>query len=115
MAVPTDDRNAINSGLNGVMGGLPVLTGGGGTNQVSQYPNGTRADAERVFDSLPLSNVGPVSSNVGDWGRTGSLPDGTTVTVPPSKTGPPTIEIVDRNRPNGGKRVVQEIRFGSNE
>lgn len=65
-----------------------------------------------ALGSLLFGYVTPVSSTVGDWGRTGTLPDGTTVTVRPSKTGPPTIQIFDRNRPNGG-RTVQEIRFGS--
>jgi hypothetical protein len=115
MAVPTGDRNAITGGLNDVMGGLPTITNSGGTNQISEYPNGTRADADRVFDSLPLSNVRTTTSPSVDGSvRIGTLPDGTTVTVRPSRTGPPTIEIVDRNRPDGGKAVVQEIRFGSN-
>jgi hypothetical protein len=114
MAVPPGDRNAITSGLNGVMGSLPIVTGGQGTNQHSEYPNGTKEDAERVFDNLPLKDVRPIASLWGNWGRTGDLPDGTTVTVRPSRTGPPTIEIVDRNRP-GSDKVVQEIRFGGSK
>ncbi len=65
MAVPPGDRSAINDGLNGVMGSPPTVTNPRGTNQKSEYPNGTRADAERFFDGLPLSNVGPVSSTIG--------------------------------------------------
>ncbi|WP_346309062.1 hemagglutinin repeat-containing protein, partial [Limnohabitans sp.] len=111
-AVPPNDRNAINNGLSGTMGGMPVVTDIKGSNQISEYPNGTQADANSVFDNLPLSNVHPIKSGYGEWGRSGTLPDGTKVTVRPSKDGRPTIQIFDTNRP-GGDRTVAEIRFGS--
>ena len=114
LAVPPGDRDALSSGLAGVMGGLPQVTGVKGVNQISEYPTGTQADAERIFDGLPLvpGSVEPIKSGFGDWGRTGRLPDGTSVTVRPSKDGRPTIQVVDRNRP-GDDKTVQEIRFGS--
>ena len=74
-----------------IMSGLPTVTNPRGTNQKSEYPNGMQADAERIFSNLPLKDVGPITSPWGNWGRSGELPDGTTVTVRPSRTGPPTI------------------------
>lgn len=92
--------------------GMPTVIRPGST-QIAEYPQGTQADAERAFDALPLSGVHPINSGTyGTWGRSGTLPDGTTVTVRPSQDGRPTIEVIDRNRP-GGPRKVNEIRFGS--
>ena len=112
LAVPAGDQAAINNGLYGAMGDAP-LTVRPGTNVISEYPNGTKDDANRVFDNLPLSSVRAIQSGYGNWGRTGTLPDGTQVTVRPSQDGRPTIQIVDTNRPSGS-RTVGEIRFGSN-
>jgi hypothetical protein len=91
-----------------------VVTRPGGTNVISEHPTGTRADTERIFDSLPLKDVGPISSSAGDWGRTETSSDGTTVTVRPSRTGLPILQIIDNNRP-GDSRTVQEIRLGSSQ
>ncbi len=108
-ALPPNDRTAIDNGLDLVMGGAPTVTRPG-TNVMSEYPNGTREDADRVFDSLPLNQVIPTLSGYGP-GRSGLLPDGTRVTVRPSQDGRPTIDIRDNNR--SSPRTVGEIRFGS--
>ena len=109
--MPVGDRDAISVGLTGVMGSAPT-TVRPGLNAISEYPNGTQDDANKVFDSFPLSNVHPIDSSYGDWGRAGTLPNGTTVIVRPSKDGRPTIQIIDVNRPNGNSRSIAEIRFG---
>ncbi|MGA0569793.1 hemagglutinin repeat-containing protein [Variovorax sp. VNK109] len=111
MAVPPGDRSAIEDALTGAMGGMPTVTRPG-TTQISEYPQGTQADAEQVFHSLPLSGVHSIDSDYGNWGQSGTLPDGTTVTVRPSQDGRPTIEVIDRNRLRG-ERKVREIRFGT--
>lgn len=58
---------------------------------IKYYPNGNKDDAEKLFDSLPLTDVRPISSNYGDWGKIGTLPDGTQVKFRPSQDGRPTI------------------------
>lgn len=109
LAVPQKDKELINSALDTVMGGYPVIDRSG-TNEISHYPNGSKDDAEKLFDSLPLTDVRPISSNYGNWGKVGFLPDGTEVRFRPSQDGRTTIDIYDRNREK--PRSVKEIRFG---
>ena len=82
-----------------------------GAELIKYYPNENKDDAEKLFDSLPLTDVRPISSNYGDLGKIGTLPDGTQVKFRPSQDGRPTIEIYDNNRVK--PRPVKEIRFGS--
>lgn len=108
-AVPPKDRELINGSLSGVMGDLPWIDAVKGSNEISHYPNGTREDADRVFDSMGLDDVGVYQTPKGVV-RTGTLPDGTRITVRPSDDGRPTIEVYDVNR--SSQRPVQKIRFG---
>ncbi len=67
---------------------------------------GDFSQASKEFDSLNPSNVKDINTSYGQ-GKTGTLPDGRTITVRPGSTdGRPTLEI--RN-PNG--RGI-EIRYG---
>ncbi|RYF47094.1 MAG: hypothetical protein EOO38_12835 [Cytophagaceae bacterium] len=109
MAVPAGDLNSINEALSGTMGAPPNIVRGGTTNVISEYPNGNWSDANNAFDKLKLTDVRSISSGYGQ-GRTGTLANGTQVTVRPSQDGRPTIQIIDTNRP-GGARSVAEIRF----
>ncbi len=77
-----------------------------GTN-IERVPGGTRAQAEADFDALGLSNV----RNIGTDRRMGTLPDGTTVIVRPSRDGRPTVEF-QRVTENGNTRTTREIRYG---
>ena len=109
MEVSAKDREALYYAFSGVMGGAAELdrTTKGNT-EILIYPNGTQADADNVFDSLPLTNIETKIGNLGSV-RVGKLPDGTSVIIRPSKDGRPTIQITDATN----KRTVQEYRFGS--
>jgi len=79
---------------------------------IDVVPGGTREQAEEDFEEMGLDNVRQTEGSRGTV-RTGTLPDGTRVTVRPSADGRPTIEVTelgDNGRPRrGGSR---EIRYG---
>jgi len=111
LAVSARDKRIMNSGLQVVMGGMPVAQRDKkSSNTISRYENGTYEDAKRVFDALKLKDVREIPTSYG-VGKQGHLPDGTRVIIRPgSSDGAPTMEIRDMNRPK--PRTVQEIRFG---
>lgn len=114
LAVSERDRDAIAEGLSTGMGAVPESEPSTTSSiQISRYPNGTWADANRVFDVMPLTEVKIVGTTANGEIRRGVLPDGTVVIVRHiSSDGAPTIEIQDNNRPSGRPRTTQEIRFG---
>lgn len=81
---------------------------------VDVVPDGDADQANEDFDEMGLDNVQTRPGTRGDI-RTGTLPDGTKVTVRPSADGRPTIEITELDQ--NGDRVrggVREIRYGNN-
>ena len=84
---------------------LENVTGRG--TRIESVPNGTQTQADNDFDKLALSDVRPIQTDYGP-ARMGTLPDGTTVLVRPSRDGRPTIEF---QRDSG--RTFREIRYGS--
>jgi hypothetical protein len=79
------------------------VTKGKTTQYISQ---GSYDQAVKDFDSLKPSNVKDINTNYGP-AKTGTLPDGRTVTVRPGSTdGRPTLEI----RGSNGRGI--EVRYG---
>gem|GEM_PF-6384792 len=93
-------------GVNEILNG--AKPGRGTKGKTTQYVKpGSYDQALREFESLNPSNVKDITTAYGS-GKTGTLPDGRTITVRPgSSAGPPTLEI--RN-PKNNRGI--EIRYG---
>ena len=80
--------------------------------RVIEVSNGTQSMANADFDRMNLSNVRPIESAYGTWGRMGTTEDGLRVIVRPSQDGRPTIQV-QRAQANGKLRTVTEVRYGT--
>ena len=81
---------------------------------VDSVPEGDVQQANEDFDEMGLENVTTQTGPRGE-ARSGTLPDGSKVTVRPSADGRPTIEINELNESGNAIRGRgREIRYGSN-
>ena len=82
---------------------------------IDAIPDGDRAQADEDFDVMDLNGESSYSKPRGEV-RTGTLPDGSRVTVRPSADGTPTIQIDEQNENGKAPRGrTREIRYGSND
>ena len=82
---------------------------------IDAIPDGDRAQADEDFDEMDLNGERNYSTPKGEV-RTGTLPDGSRVTVCPSADGRPTIQIDEQNENGKAPRGrTREIRYGNND